>query len=170
MKIEEVLQPILENDSILLRPLRASDFENLYAVASDPLIWEQHPSKNRYQLEIFQALFEDSLASNGALVIIDKSNNKIIGSSRYYEADFAKESVVIGYTFLSRDYWGGYFNRLVKDLMINHAFQYFSRILFHVDSHNIRSQKAMEKIGGKVTREFEKAVRRVLEYSISRGE
>lgn len=162
----EILQPTLEDEKVLIRPLKENDFDELYAVASDPLIWEQHPFKNRYQLDVFKELFQDSLKCHGALVFIDKYTNKIIGSSRYYEADYEYGTVVIGYTFLSRDYWGGTYNRATKTLMINHALKYFKRTLFHVDSNNMRSRRAMEKIGGTIFREFSKGERKVLEYSI----
>ncbi len=163
-----ILQPTLQNERILIRPLLETDFKDLYEVASDPLIWEQHPFKNRYQLDVFTSLFQDSLKSGGALVVIDKSTSKIIGSSRYYEADLKKGDVVIGYTFLARKYWGGEYNRQMKHLMINHALTHFKRALFHVDSNNIRSQKAMEKIGGHLFREFEKSGRIIFEYAIDR--
>lgn len=165
-----ILQPNLQNDRILIRPLFERDFDELYQVASDPLIWEQHPSKNRYQLDVFTSMFNDSLKSGGVLVVIDKSTSKIIGSSRYYDADLEKGDVVIGYTFLARKYWGGEYNRQVKDLMINHALTYFKRALFHVDSNNIRSQKAMEKIGGVLFRKFEKSGRTIFEYALGREE
>ena len=47
------LQPTLQNDLIILRPLRENDFEALYEVAKDPLIWEQHPSRERYKREVY---------------------------------------------------------------------------------------------------------------------
>ena len=51
------LQPCLKGDLLELRPLCAEDFRDLYAVAADPLIWEQHPCKDRYQEEVFTSFF-----------------------------------------------------------------------------------------------------------------
>lgn len=160
------LQPILENDLLLLRPLQESDFDELYAVASDRLIWEQHPRRDRYKRDVFEALFEDSLKSGGALVVIDKNTSKIIGSSRYYDVNLSKSEIVIGFTFLARAYWGGRYNKELKALMIQHAFKYFDNILFHVDENNHRSRRAMEKIGGHVSSEIVKPERKVLVYRV----
>jgi len=57
------LQPTLIGKAISLRPLRAEDFEALYAAASDPLIWEQHPEPLRYQRPVFEGFFASALAS-----------------------------------------------------------------------------------------------------------
>ncbi len=143
------LQPNLENDLVLIRPLKEQDFETLYNVAKDPLIWEQHPVPDRYKRDKFKPFFKDSLDSKGALVIIDKLHNDVIGSSRYKKLDSIETAVEIGWTFLSRKYWGGKYNSTVKSLMINHAFKYFEEIIFYATKSNNRSRKAIEKIGGK---------------------
>lgn len=142
------LQPTLESDLILLRPLRKDDFEALYEVANDPLIWEQHPENNRHERTVFEKFFIDALDSEGALIVIDSKNNKAIGSSRYngYSAD--KNEVEIGWTFLTRSHWGGVYNKEMKRLMLDHAFNYVNRVIFLVGVHNIRSQQAVLKIGG----------------------
>lgn len=142
------LQPTLKNDLVILRPLRENDFEALYEVAKDPLIWEQHPENNRYERKIFEKFFLESLESGGSLIVIDLKNNKVIGSSRYngYSAD--KKEVEIGWTFLARSYWGGTYNKEMKQLMLEHAFKYANSVIFLVGVHNIRSQRAVEKIGG----------------------
>jgi len=142
------LQPHLENDLIELRPLQAGDSDALYAVASDPLIWEQHPERNRHEPAVFRRFFRESLESGGALVAIDPATRRIIGSSRYHGYDPAKSEIEIGWTFLARAYWGGKYNGSMKDLMLKHAFRFVRSVVFLVGPGNIRSQKAMEKIGG----------------------
>lgn len=142
------LQPTLENDLVLLRPIRIEDFENLYKVAQDPLIWSLHQNSDRYQLPVFKQFFKDAIDSRSAFVVIDTTSNEIIGSSRYKLTEDSEKAVEIGWTFLSRDFWGGTYNKSFKGLMINHAFQYFDYILFHVDQNNFRSQKAVKKLGG----------------------
>ncbi|WP_435623275.1 GNAT family N-acetyltransferase [Flagellimonas sp.] len=139
-------QPKLENDLIRLRPLRAEDFTPLLNVASDPKIWEQHPDKERHTLKGFKVFFESSLASKGCLVVIDRESRAIIGSSRYKMHPNEEDAIEIGWTFLARQYWGGSYNGSVKTLMIDHAFQYVSKILFFVDRYNVRSQKAVENL------------------------
>ncbi len=142
------LQPVLQDDYLLLRPLQQSDFEALYAAASDPLIWEQHPSQ-RHLPEVFERFFQDSLASEGALVAIRKEDGSIIGSSRYKLLPNAETAVEIGWSFLQRIYWGGETNGRMKKLMIEHArAEGMKTIVFRIGIHNIRSQKAVEKIGG----------------------
>jgi RimJ/RimL family protein N-acetyltransferase len=141
------LQPTLEGQTLLLRPLRNTDFEALHAAASDPLIWQQHPSPDRYQLPVFEKFFKDGLASGGALAIIDREKDQMIGSSRYYDLDEGAREVAIGFTFLSRAYWGGKTNGEMKKLMLDHAFRSLNAVWFHVGPNNMRSQKALQKIG-----------------------
>lgn len=141
------IQPTLTGKRLLLRPLTAADYQGLLDAASDPLIWEQHPQPTRYQPEVFAQFFGEALDSKGALVIIDRRTGTIIGSSRYYEFDREASTVVIGYTFLARKYWGGIYNRELKQLMVNYALKFVRATLFQVGVHNLRSQKAMEKLG-----------------------
>ena len=141
------LQPVLRGDLIVLRPLCADDFDQLYAVACDPLIWEQHPDNNRHERAIFQAFFTDALASGGALVAIDSATGMVIGSSRFSGYSEASSEIEIGWTFLARPYWGGRYNGEMKRLMLEHAFRSVSRVVFLVGRDNIRSQRALEKIG-----------------------
>jgi RimJ/RimL family protein N-acetyltransferase len=49
--------------------------------------------------------------------------------------------------------WGGTVNREVKELMIRHAARWADRIWFHVAKGNLRSRRAMEKIGAIAVRE-----------------
>jgi N-acetyltransferase len=142
------LQPTLEGESIRLRPLRADDLEALFAVASDPLIWEQHPVPDRYKEDVFRGFFREAMDSGGAFVVIDKKDGSIIGSSRFLGYDEERSEIEIGFTFLARAYWGGVYNREMKDLMLRHAFRFVRRVVFLVGPTNWRSQKAMEKIGG----------------------
>lgn len=142
------LQPVLQGELLSLRPLRPEDFYELYAVASDPLIWEQHPVKDRCQEEVFKAFFRESLESAGALIAIDSRNNQIIGSSRYHGYDKEKSEIEIGWTFLARSHWGGIYNREMKQLMLRHAFKFVKNVVFLVGPQNLRSQRAVEKIGG----------------------
>ena len=142
------LQPeILEDETVKLIPLHEKHFEELYKVASDPLIWELHPIKNRYEKEIFTTFFEGAVNSESAFLILDKKTNEIIGTTRFYEYDSEKSSVAIGFTFMGRKFWGGSYNTAIKKLLTDYAFKYVDSILFHVGSENIRSQKAVLKLG-----------------------
>ncbi len=143
------LQPVLEDERVRLVPLTPGDFEALYLVASDPLIWEQHPNRDRYRRDVFQKFFEGALQSRGALLIVDRTTESLIGSSRYYDLNVTQEIVSIGYTFIARSHWGGQFNPRVKRLMIDHAFRFVDRIVFEIGALNRRSQIAIERLGAR---------------------
>src|SRR5205809_2966731 len=141
------LQPHLKGKLIELRPLAPDDWDQLFAVASDSLIWEQHPENDRYKEDVFKVFFREALDSDGAFVVVEKKNRQIIGSTRFYGYDQAKSEIEIGWTFLARKYWGGRYNREMKELLLDHAFKFVENVVFYVGQKNFRSQKAMEKIG-----------------------
>lgn len=144
------LQPTnLQNDLIQLQPLKENHFEQLYEVASDPAIWEQHPQQDRYKREVFQSFFEGALQSGGAFLVLDNLTGDVIGSSRYYDYNKAEKTIAIGYTFLAKKYWGGAYNGALKQLMLRHIFQYVEAVVLHIGPKNIRSQKAALKIGAR---------------------
>ena len=137
----------LEDNIVKLIPIAESDFENIFKVASDPLIWEQHPTKDRYKREVFQLYFDGAISSKTAFLIIDKSSDKIIGSTRYYDYKPENSSIAIGFTFLSREYWGGLYNKSSKRLLLDYAFRFVDKVYFHIGATNLRSQLATMKIG-----------------------
>jgi RimJ/RimL family protein N-acetyltransferase len=141
------LQPHLKGELIELRPLTHKDWDDLFAVASDPLIWEQHPENDRHKEEVFRTFFEGALECQGAFVVIDRKTQRIIGSTRFHGYNPEKSEVEIGWTFLARKYWGGRYNAEMKQLMLAYAFQFVENVVFYVGENNIRSQKATEKIG-----------------------
>ncbi|MGB6386638.1 MAG: GNAT family N-acetyltransferase [Terriglobales bacterium] len=140
-------QPILKGVLLELRPLRPEDFNDLYAVGSDPLIWEQHPANDRYKKDVFEIFFREALESGGALIAIDSKNGRVIGSSRFHGYDNEKSEIEIGWTFLARSHWAGTYNREMKWLMLRHAFKFVTSVIFLVGPQNLRSQRAVEKIG-----------------------
>lgn len=141
-------QPVLRGELVELRPLRMEDESSLYAVAADPLIWEQHPVPDRYHCDSFRAFFRESLASGGALIAIDRSDRQVIGSARFHGFDEQAEEVEIGWVFLARSHWGGVYNREMTTLMLRHALRFASRVLWLAGTENIRSQRAVERLGG----------------------
>jgi N-acetyltransferase len=141
------LQPTLSGALIELRPLRASDWGALYAVASDPLLWAQHPARDRYQEDVFREFFRVALESQSALVASELQSGAVIGSSRYHNFNAAEREIEIGWTFLARTYWGGRYNGEMKQLMLTHAFTFVERVIFCIGAQNIRSQLAVQRIG-----------------------
>ena len=142
------LQPVLKGELVELRPLRPEDFDALYAVSSDPLIWEQHPNRDRYQEEVFREFFREALESGGTFIVNDSRDGRTIGSSRFHGYDGEKSEIEIGWTFLARSHWGGAYNGEMKQLMLRHAFRFVKSVIFVIGPQNFRSQRAVEKIGG----------------------
>ena len=143
-------QPVLTGPTLHLAPLVATDWDQLFAVAADPLIWAVHPAHDRWQEPVFRRFFADAMASGGALAVRDAQSGIIIGQSRYDISRTKDGEVEIGWTFLARRYWGGAANREMKALMIAHALTHFDRAVFYVGEGNGRSRRAMEKIGGRL--------------------
>lgn len=141
------IQPELENDRVFLLPLKETDFEDLYAAASDPKVWEQHPNKDRWKKEVFRNFFDGAIQSNGAFKIVDKTTGQVIGSTRFYNYDEKENTILIGYTFYGTACWGTGINKSVKKMMLDYIFQYVSKVIFHVGAENIRSQTAVGRIG-----------------------
>lgn len=162
------LQPTLKGSLIELRPLRPDDFDALFAVAEDPLIWELHPASDRYQEVVFRAFFHEALESGGAFVVIDVADGRVIGSTRFYGYDAGTSEIEIGWTFLARSYWGGRYNRELKQLMLRHAFEFVDRVIFLVGPQNSRSRRAVEKIGGVESGRVERNGRESVVYEITR--
>ena len=141
------LQPTLTGDLVVFRPMRPEDFPVLHAVAADPLIWEQHPESTRHEEGVFRRFFQGGLDSGGAFVVLDRADGRIIGSSRFHGYDPERREVEIGWTFLARSHWGGRYNGEMKRLMLTHAFRSVDRVLFIIGPQNVRSQRAVERIG-----------------------
>lgn len=144
---ENIWQTSLETQNIILRPMLESDYESMLLAASDPKIWEQHPEKDRFKPENFERFFKSGINSQGAFSIIDKKTSKIIGSSRFANYDAKQSKIEIGYTFLSCDHWGTGTNKEMKNAMVEYAFKFVGKIHFYIGELNIRSRRAVEKLG-----------------------
>jgi len=66
--------------------------------------------------------------------------------------------VEIGWTFLERAFWGGTYNREMKSLMLDHAFKFVDRVVFVVGENNLRSQRALQKIGARFLKRVQSAM------------
>ena len=142
-------QPELKGETLRLRGLREEDREALFLAASDAETWAGHPAKDRHQREVFDPYFDMLLGAGGTLIVFDKATDKAIGCSRYYVGPDAPDDISIGFTFLNHRYWGGEVNLRMKQLMLDHAFNHFDRVWFHIAPDNIRSQKATMKLGAR---------------------
>lgn len=137
----------LKNNIVTLVPLQETDFDRLYLLASNPLVWAQHPTPTRYKREIFQNYFDGAIQSKGAFIVLDSQTNEVVGGTRFYDINNDLKTIKIGYTFIGIDFWGKNFNKNMKKLMLDYAFETFNAVLFDIGASNIRSQKAIQKIG-----------------------
>lgn len=164
------LQPHLIGERLELRPLEEGDFPALFAVASDPLIWEQHPSWDRYKEEVFRQFFREAMASGGAFLVLDRANGRVIGSSRYAGYDAEKGEIEIGWTFLARSHWGGQYNGEMKRLMLDHAFRFVNSVYFVIGPNNIRSRTAVTRIGAAFEQQVTRDGKDVVIYRIRQSD
>lgn len=134
----------------MLRPLVEADRDALYDVARDPEIWALHPAHDRWQRPVFDAMFDDALAQGGALAAVEPASGRIVGSSQYRPSAKVPGAIEIGWTFLERAQWGGASNREMKQLMLTYLFAHVEQAVFRVGANNLRSRRAMEKIGGQL--------------------
>jgi N-acetyltransferase len=148
------IQPALTGEKVSLRPLRADDFEALFAVASDPEIWAMHPYRDRYKREVFEGFFAEAIESRGAFAIFDQDSGQMIGSTRFANYDAGLDEIEIGWTFFACSHWRGGYNREVKALMLNHVFPHVCAVVFQIGASNFRSRTAVERLGGRLMREY----------------
>jgi N-acetyltransferase len=142
------LQPTLKGSLVELRPLRADDFDALFAVAADPLVWEQHPATDRYQEQPFRTFFQEALNSGGALIVYDTRGNRVIGSSRFHGYDPESREVRDRLDLLSAIALG-------RSVQRRHQAPHVAACLPLRRSRGVscrtshcRSQRAVERIGG----------------------
>lgn len=141
------IQSAIQSKQLLLVPLSETDFDEIYQLAADPLVWEQHPASNRYEFAVFREYFDAALQSGGAYKIVEKQTGAPIGCTRFYDYTPERSSIFIGYTFLARTHWKRGYNQELKQAMVDHAFRHVNCIYFHVGVRNIRSQQSLERFG-----------------------
>lgn len=143
----------------MLRPLRDDDFEALYAVASDPAIWAMHPYRDRYKRDVFELFFAEAMASKGAFAFVDQADGAMIGSSRFANYSPEANEIEIGWTFYATSHWRDGTNREVKALMLRYIFPQVRTVVFQIGAENYRSRTAVERLGARLTQEYEREYR-----------
>jgi RimJ/RimL family protein N-acetyltransferase len=144
-------QPVLAGEGLLLRPLRAADIDPLFEIARDRALWAQHPVPERSEEAVFRDWMAAKLAAGGTLVAASEGQG-LVGSSTY--SNLREEdggAIEIGSTFIARRLWGSPINQTMKRLMLTHALRHVARVEFLVGEGNLRSRRAVEKIGGVLT-------------------
>jgi RimJ/RimL family protein N-acetyltransferase len=145
----------LTGHHVELISLERKHFPALEAIADDKRIWQFYaydgsdPSVLRSTLE--GGLTDRDKGSQFPFVIFHRADKKIIGSTRFMDIQPKHKKLEIGTTWLHPDYWGTVINFECKLLLLTHAFESLGalRLQFKTDENNVRSRKAIEKVGGK---------------------
>ena len=138
----------LQTEQFSLEPLTSNDFDALYALASDPKLWEQHLEADRWKRFKFQRFFQGGLANDlGCFVMREKRSGRPAGSSRFYGYDEVDWCMSISYAFSARELWGTSANREKKEAMLLRAVTVVDRVFFDIGPQNFRFIAAVKKLG-----------------------
>lgn len=145
---------LLQGKVVRLEPLERRHAADLLAAAADPAIWLYLPSPQPKSLEEVEAFIADaqSSAATGEQIpfaVIDRADGRAVGSTRYLEIRPADKALEIGWTWYARAAQRTAINTECKLLLLRHAFedQGVLRVQFKTDGRNLRSQRAIERIG-----------------------
>jgi N-acetyltransferase len=149
-----MIHPIrLDGHLVQLEKLSLRHIYALEKVAANPVIWQHLPIEG-WKKDCFWTWVYDSLElqmNKKAFVfaVIDNKSGKAIGTTRFQDMDCQHNKTDIGWTWYDPSVWGNGFNDEAKNLMLTLAFEVWNvvRIGFKVDERNLRSQRALEKIG-----------------------
>lgn len=152
-QIEET--QILTGNIVELQPMQPYHFTELEALAKDARIWQHYvfdgTNSANFRTALQAGLTEKEKGTQFPFVIYHKADNKLIGGTRYLDIQPAHRKLEIGWTWLHPDYWGTPVNLECKLLLLTFAFEQLQavRVQLKTDENNIRSRKAIEKIGGR---------------------
>jgi RimJ/RimL family protein N-acetyltransferase len=145
---------ILEDDRVILRPIRFSDIALLQEyVSSEPEIWK-YSLVAIQQVADLKGYIETAIQSRTdknayPFIVFDKATGTFVGTTRFYDIQLVFETTQLGYTWYSKKVWGTGLNQHCKYLLLQFAFDQmnFKRVEFRADNDNKRSIAAMQKIG-----------------------
>jgi N-acetyltransferase len=152
MKVERV---VLEGEFVRLEPLRTEHSENLYEVGLDESLWlwtaNVVASKEDLRRYVKTALDEQRRGVSLPFVTIEKSSNKIVGSTRFGNIDPKNRRAEIGWTWINPKWQRTAINTEAKLLMLNHAFEVWKciRVELKTDVLNEKSRRAILRLGAK---------------------
>lgn len=145
---------ILTGRAVQLEPLQSSHREELYHAAQDEAIWTYTGTKafgKQFMPWFDKACLAFSLGNELPFAIRRLTDQKIIGSTRYYDIDSEHHRLAIGYTWLISEVWGSAINSECKFLLLKFAFEDYqvNRVQLVTDTRNARSRVAILKLGAK---------------------
>lgn len=148
-------QPVLEGDSVILRPMVRSDGPAIVTAASDGKLWELFytavPSAETIDAYLETAEAETGYSRAMPFVVIDKVSGNIIGATRYMRIKRDAKRLEIGTTFYAQSAQRSQINSDAKLLLLTHAFELMDCmcVQFRTDALNFPSQRAIERLGAK---------------------
>lgn len=151
-----MLAPTLENSIVRLSPLGMSNYKILLPIAAQDNLVQFSPSKidtpddlKEYVQEAINDLYQKKAIP---FIIFDKRKNAYAGCTRFGLINWKNKVLHIGWTWIGREFQGTGLNIQMKYLMLQYAFEVlnFDKVEFRVDERNIRSRKAIEKLGAKL--------------------
>lgn len=140
---------VLKNKDIILTILSSKDKIALEVISHDPKIWLHNPhftDPKQFSIAWFEKALEQK--ENGKRIpFVIHYKNKVIGSTSFY--DITPKQVTIGYTWLHPNYWGKGINGIIKQMLLHYLFasEKLDQVNFVIDSLNLRSRAAVEKLG-----------------------
>lgn len=145
----------LEGEKVKLLPLSEEHIEELIEASQHEIIWTYMPvkgtDKEKLRAALKEAIIKREKGEQYPFVVINRENGKIIGSTRFLDLNEEHRNLEIGYTWYLPEYWGKGHNEECKYLMLTHCFEELRTIRVQIiTSHkNLRSRRAIERIGGK---------------------
>ena len=152
MNIEET---VLDGQFVRLDSLKLQHLDELWNVGQDEEIWRWSPSRIKNYADMKKyveaALNERKQGVSLPFVTVEKSSNKIVGSTRFGNIDVNNRRVEIGWTWIGKDWQRTFVNTEAKLLMLRHAFEVWKciRVEFKTDFLNEKSRNAILRIGAK---------------------
>jgi len=143
----------LENEVVFLKPLAQEDRQGIFEAGSYPEIWsymsteiEKMDDVNKF---VDKALLTKREKTEFPFVIVDKKSGQIIGSTRFMDIDETHKRLEIGTSWISPAFWRTAINTNCKYLLLQYCFEVLNlqRVQIKTDHENIRSQRAIERLG-----------------------
>ena len=145
----------LTGEFVRIVPMQKNHIQELYEIGKDDAIWTHYPdtvveSFNDMESIVENALYNKKIGTEFPFVVLLRENDKVIGSTRFLEISKNNKRLEIGWTWLTPTAWGTKINAECKYLLLKYCFETLKciRVQLKTDELNIRSQKAIEKIGG----------------------
>jgi len=143
----------LQSDKVILRPIIIEDFEKFIHLTNDKKMWTYYPLDLSIKSELEEwvniAIRHMEEKTRIAFTIVNKDNNKIIGSTSFGNISENDKRIEIGWTWICREYQGKGVNDQIKNMMMKHCFEefHFERVEFKTDVLNIHARNALKRIG-----------------------